>query len=140
MSRTKVSRHFSKASSVYEEHATLQRDVARRLANSLKPWTLTLPSGPVLELGAGTGFFSRELAELLPERKLIVTDISDEMLERNRHLFEEGNLNTDKVEFRQLDAETYQPDDEKFSLITGRSEERRVGKEWRAEGRTEAVK
>src|SRR5690625_1544109 len=119
MSNDNVSSRFSKASSTYEEHATLQREVARRLAASLKPWTLTLPSGPVLELGAGTGLFSRELAELLPERELVITDISDEMLDQNRQLYEERGQNSGKVAFRQMDAEAFQPGDEKFSLITG---------------------
>ena len=119
MSNSTVSHHFSRASSTYEEHANLQRGVARRLAASLEPWTLTLPHGPVLELGAGTGFYTRHLAELLPEKKLVITDISSEMLEQNRLQFKEAVQSFDNVDFRQLDAEAYQPGDEKFSLITG---------------------
>ncbi|MEX2600717.1 MAG: methyltransferase domain-containing protein [Balneolaceae bacterium] len=111
-----VREHFSASTGCYEREAGVQRRTARRLAASLEPWKLTLPSGPVLELGAGTGFYSRELAALFPGRTLDVTDLSPEMI---RACKASVSPEADNVTFRVLDAEEWEPPAGRYALVTG---------------------
>ena len=67
---------FSKHAKTYDRYAQLQRSMAERLASLLPD---SLPSN-VLEIGCGTGLFSRHLLTQ-PIKKLILNDISPGMLE-----------------------------------------------------------
>jgi malonyl-CoA O-methyltransferase len=105
-----ISRSFGARASSYEEHADLQRAVAARLAR-------LLPSHPhprVLELGCGTGLFSRHLAQAYPDGDLVLTDIAPSMIEQCR-----GNLDTvghGRVSFAIMDASRLRQDGD-FDLI-----------------------
>ncbi|MEX1063012.1 MAG: methyltransferase domain-containing protein [Balneolaceae bacterium] len=111
-----VKEKFSNSVHVYEQHARIQEEVAGRLVRSLAPWCMTLPEGPVLELGAGTGFLSRKLPRLLPDRTITITDISPEMLLYCREKMESTNSN---LTFRVLDAERFKPSSDTYALVTG---------------------
>lgn len=108
-----VKKHFSARVEGYDRYASLQREVARQLGRSLEPWRLTLPPGPVLEVGAGTGYLTEELCRLLPERELTATDISPAMVKwcRERLSGKAG------VRFEQMDAESYMPDKSRYALV-----------------------
>lgn len=82
--RKNTSTFFDSAARAYHEHAKVQKQAADRLIASLKPWKEILPAGPVIELGCGTGFLSRQLADLLPERELVFTDIAPGMIDFTR--------------------------------------------------------
>ena len=58
-----VTRSFGARAATYEAHADLQRDVAARLARLLPE----LARPRVLELGCGTGLFSRHLVARYPD-------------------------------------------------------------------------
>jgi malonyl-CoA O-methyltransferase len=115
--RHKVKQHFSEACTEYENEAQIQKETAKRLAASLEPWKLILPDGPILEFGAGTGFFTSELIELFPDRELVVSDISDEMLNCCKDKF--TKVNGEKIQFRLMDAELFEFQEEIFSMIAG---------------------
>lgn len=72
---TKVSRQFSKASVSYDTHAIAQYSAAIKLATLLgerKPVT----NGSVLEIGCGTGLFTKEYAGILHPRRATFVDIT----------------------------------------------------------------
>lgn len=111
-----IASSFSECAESYERHAILQKQVAARLAAALEPWSRGLPDGPILEIGAGTGFFTRNLISLFPTRELTVTDLSEKMVQQCRK-----NLGPDAerghLEFRKLDAELWRPGRERYALI-----------------------
>jgi len=78
--KQQIATSFGDAVSYYDEHATLQQEVADRLIASLQPWRDIIPAGPIIELGCGTGFVTRGLAEMYPNREVQVTDLSEEMV------------------------------------------------------------
>jgi malonyl-CoA O-methyltransferase len=75
-----IGRSFGARATTYEDHADLQRTVAARLAGLLPAY----PRPRVLELGCGTGLFSRHLVERYPDGDLVLTDIAPSMVEQCR--------------------------------------------------------
>lgn len=71
-----IRRRFDRAGSGYEAAAVVQREVAHRLAEAC-PQRLT---GPVLEIGAGSGFLTRLLAPRLEAGPYVALDIAPGML------------------------------------------------------------
>jgi malonyl-CoA O-methyltransferase len=99
--KEKIADSFGKAASYYNDHASLQKEVAERLIASLKPWRDIIPSGPIMELGAGAGFVTKGVADLYPDRKIEVTDLSEGMIEFCRSKFADH----DNMRFKVSDAE-----------------------------------
>jgi malonyl-CoA O-methyltransferase len=75
-----IAQSFGARASSYEENADLQRIIAERLARLLPP--LTAPR--VLELGCGTGLFSRHLLSRYPDGRFLFTDLAPSMVEKCR--------------------------------------------------------
>lgn len=70
----------------YDDHAVIQRQVAKRLAAKIA--ASPLPSRPnILEIGCGTGFLSRALRQKIDGAEWTLTDLSPEMVERCRTAF-----------------------------------------------------
>jgi malonyl-CoA O-methyltransferase len=65
---------FDRRAPLYERHASVQREAAAWVSEWLPPRI----EGPALELGAGTGLFTRHLAPLAPQ--LVATDIAPRMV------------------------------------------------------------
>lgn len=107
--------NFSDAVQYYHEHASLQENIAQRLAKSLDPWKYSLPDGPVLEIGAGTGFLSKHLSQMFKYRDLIVSDLSEEMVEFCKNHLPES----DSITYQTLDAENAEWPELEYALITG---------------------
>lgn len=103
---------FGRSPEYYDRHAEVQKEVAGRLIASLRPWKETLPDGPVLELGCGTGFVTEGLIELFPERELYISDLSAEMLGYCRDKLGEQ----ENVTYRQQDAEHLETDPETYAM------------------------
>jgi malonyl-CoA O-methyltransferase len=75
-----IAQSFGARAASYDEHADLQRAVAERLARLLPP----LASPRVLELGCGTGLFSRHLLARYPNGTFVFTDLAPSMVEQCR--------------------------------------------------------
>jgi malonyl-CoA O-methyltransferase len=92
-----IAQSFGARATSYEENADLQRAVAERLACLLPP----LEAPRALELGCGTGLFSRRLLARYPDGTFLFTDLAPSMLEQCR-------LNVDglgrRVGFEVMDA------------------------------------
>ena len=79
--KRQVAASFSRAAASYDSVAELQRDVGQqllaRLPNQLKPsrW---------LDMGSGTGYFSRALAERFADSEGVALDIAEGMLRHAR--------------------------------------------------------
>ena len=72
-----IASSFSKYARGYDRHARIQKMMAERLASFLPKETLN----QVLEIGCGTGIFTKHLlAHQI--KKIILNDISDEMVKR----------------------------------------------------------
>lgn len=74
--RNDIRRRFDRAGAGYEAAALVQREVALRLAETCPQ---TLP-GPVLEIGAGSGFLTRLLAPRLETGPYLALDLAPGML------------------------------------------------------------
>lgn len=84
LDKRKVAQSFSRAAHTYDAVATLQREVGQHLLQQIPP---NLTPQCALDLGCGTGFFSRRLRQQFPSAELIGVDIAQGMLEfsRNSH-------------------------------------------------------
>src|SRR4029077_2644351 len=75
-----IAQSFGARAETYDEHADLQRGVARRLARLLPQLAAPL----VLELGCGTGLFSRHLLARYSGGTFVFTDLAPSMVEQCR--------------------------------------------------------
>lgn len=76
-----IKKRFNRAESCYEEHALVQKKMAHRLLELTKEHCAVLGIDKdlkILELGAGTGYFSRLLAALYP-KEVTVNDLSPKL-------------------------------------------------------------
>jgi malonyl-CoA O-methyltransferase len=79
LDKKKVAQSFSRAAATYDSVAQLQRDIGAQLFAQL-PASLPTPSS-VLDLGSGTGFFTRQLAARYCESQIIGLDLAQGMLQ-----------------------------------------------------------
>jgi len=94
----------------YEEDAAVQRAAAVALGRRIA--AATLPPRPrILELGCGTGFLTRAVAEAIGPARWTVTDVAPAMVERAR-----AALDLD-ADFRVADGEAVDPALGAFDLI-----------------------
>jgi malonyl-CoA O-methyltransferase len=74
----KIAQSFSRAASTYDAVAGLQRDVGEQLMGALPK---RLPEGArILDVGSGTGFFTRQLAARFSDQDIVGLDIAEGML------------------------------------------------------------
>jgi malonyl-CoA O-methyltransferase len=93
-----IAARFGARAESYEEHAGLQRAVADRLAHLLPD----LERPHVLELGCGTGLFSRHLVKRYPQGYFILTDAAPAMIaECRRNL---TGLGSGRISYEVMDA------------------------------------
>ena len=93
-----VAQSFGARAATYDSHADLQRGVAERLARLLP----ALTSPRVLELGCGTGVFSRHLVARYPDGTFLLTDLAPSMVEQCRRNL--ANAHKQRVSFEVMDA------------------------------------
>jgi malonyl-CoA O-methyltransferase len=93
-----IAASFGARAQSYELHAGLQRAVADRLARFLPE----LDRPCVLELGCGTGLFSRHLVKRYPQGHFVLTDVAPQMIaECRRNL---APLGPAHISFEVMDA------------------------------------
>ncbi len=106
-----IRRKFSRAARNYELYARVQKECAGYLLD-------TLPGGfhPdfILEIGCGSGSYSRLLAERYPEAALTALDFSEEMLAAARRSTAEADITFLREEAEEYLART----GERFALVT----------------------
>jgi len=73
-----IARRFGNKAREYERHALLQRETAETLADFAAPEGTLPGTGPVVEVGCGTGLFTSLVAK--PGRPYLATDIAPEMV------------------------------------------------------------
>jgi len=108
--KARIVRAFSSRAASYDDAATLQLTVARRLAGRIET-TAAAPPRHILEIGCGTGFLSERLAQLYPESDLLLTDIAPIMLSRCRSRL------GDRYRYQVLDGERPEDLTGQFDLI-----------------------
>jgi len=82
ISVNQVRRAFSGATSNYDSHAELQREIGRRLLSHLN-FTKLEPQA-ILDIGCGTGFFTRLLADKYKKSAIYASDLSESMVKHTR--------------------------------------------------------
>lgn len=112
-----IAEQFSKSAKNYHKQAEIQRKVAEGLIASLMPWKDTLPNGPILEVGCGTGFLSEKLIKEFPNQEIVLSDFSEGMLDFCEHRLRDEMELSDSVQFQQLDVNELKDTQEKYSLI-----------------------
>ncbi|PAU93972.1 hypothetical protein CK503_09920 [Aliifodinibius salipaludis] len=112
--KREIADSFSNAASYYDEHAYVQKEVAERLIASLEPWRDIIPAGPIIELGAGTGFVTKGVIDLYPDRVIEVTDLSEGMIEFCSNKF----ADYENLTFKVADAEQVPEFDEPHYGLT----------------------
>jgi malonyl-CoA O-methyltransferase len=78
--KERVQESFSKHASTYDSAAALQFMAARLTAKLIEKNVDLLPAGPILEVGCGTGMLSSLLPAIFPDRQIIFSDISPDMV------------------------------------------------------------
>lgn len=79
ISKQAIARSFSRAAAGYDQHAVLQQEVGQRLLQRLS-YTKLSPRR-ILDLGAGTGFTTKKLANIYPSAEIVVVDLAEGMLQ-----------------------------------------------------------
>ena len=103
-----IERNFSRYAPFYDKYADIQLAAAKRLLE-------VLPKGgvdSVLEIGCGTGNYTRLVRTRFPAARIKALDFSSRMIEVARQ-----KLQGDGVEFITADAEEFDPDGP-FDLVT----------------------
>lgn len=77
-----VRRGFDKAAAAYERSAVIDQEIGQRLLDHLVP--IRVAPLRVLDLGAGTGLGTRELAKRYPKAEVVALDFALAMLRRAR--------------------------------------------------------
>ncbi len=109
--KTIITRNFSKSAYLYDEYADIQRLAADRLIEEI-------PGGSfrrILEIGCGTGIYTRLLKAKFGDSSIRAIDISETMIEVARK-----NTPSENVEFIVGDAEEI-GSEKSYDLITSNS-------------------
>lgn len=83
---------FSRAAESYDSYAVIQKEVARKLALQIKAETGTNEVGTILEIGCGTGNFTKLLAARFPSAQITAIDFSPEMTEKAKAKLRKPNV------------------------------------------------
>lgn len=114
--KDRIIKEFSKNPSYYHKHANAQKESADRLITSLEPWKAIIPSGPILEVGCGTGFLSEHLAKMFGSRTIEISDLSPEMVEFCRSNLDKLS-DAANMHFDVRDAEYVEADENTYGMI-----------------------
>lgn len=108
MDKKTIIRNFTKCAWVYDKYADIQESAAKTLIDGINEKKVNR----ILEIGCGTGNYTRLLRAKFKKAKIKAIDISARMVEVAKE-----KLNNKQIEFIVEDAETMPPE-EKADLIT----------------------
>ena len=108
MDKKAIIRNFSRCAHLYDRYSDVQEETARQLLGTIHKDSFA----NILEVGCGTGNYTRLLRGRFPEAKITALDISGRMIDVARNKLGPGN-----IEFIVNDAEKAVIN-EKFGLIT----------------------
>lgn len=80
--KSSVARSFGRAALTYDEAAILQRRIGVELLDYVAPFIKEASSPQILDLGAGTGFFTSALADMAPNARVVAVDLAESMAKR----------------------------------------------------------
>jgi len=89
INKAQVKRSFSSATHTYDEHAVLQREIADRLLGHID-FTKITPKR-ILDVGCGTGYFTRLLCQRFKKAGVTALDLSENMVKAT-HASHTGRL------------------------------------------------
>lgn len=98
--------NFSKKASSYEANATMQRDIAQKLISFLPDRDFKC----ILDIGCGTGFLTRLIAERYPNARILGIDIAPAMIDQAAQLLKD-------VEFRCCSVYELRDFPQEFDLV-----------------------
>ena len=78
MDKALIRQRFAKATDSYDRQAGMQKHVARHMAEAIKRHIPDSDGWNVLEIGCGTGLFTREYLRGLRPGRLLLNDICPE--------------------------------------------------------------
>ncbi len=103
-----IAQAFSRNATAYDAHATVQTFAAGELAKLIRHRCSTNFSGPIIEIGCGTGLLSEQILRLFPEHQISLLDISETMIaQAQSKLSKNFDLASSRVKFFVADAETF---------------------------------
>ena len=108
MDKKIIKGNFSKHAASYEEHAAIQKSCAEELISMLGDGVF----GDILEVGCGTGMYTRMLCDRYAGASITALDISEDMVRVARK-----KLEGERLKFEIADGENL-AFDKKFDLIT----------------------
>lgn len=122
--KERIKRSFSKAAPTYDHYAFIQKKVAARLIDRTGPRVFK----NILEIGCGTGNYTKMLMQRFPTADITAIDFSAEMISvaaeklRPNKRGEEGRVKQRVVRLLVDDGETFSPGFKKhYDLITSNS-------------------
>ncbi len=111
-----IARTFTRYSDTYDQYAKLQKLSAGFIFENIEEIISSMPVGPVLEIGCGSGLVSEEIVKRLPQRDLVLMDISAGMLTTCRKRLNDASLNHAGIQYVENDAEKLN-EQNKYALI-----------------------
>ena len=113
-----VATNFSKNAATYENAAKFQEEAAVDFGSKLRELRKDFfTQKKALELGAGTGFLSKELLKKLHLNSLKISDISDEMLQVCKNNLQRLEFENTKISFEHLNFNDPFLEEECFDLV-----------------------
>ncbi len=78
MNKRTIAKNFSRAAPTYDKYAVLQQEIGKRLLERLD--LIQINPSLILDIGSGTGFSTKRLAEKYPSAQILNLDIAKGML------------------------------------------------------------
>jgi malonyl-CoA O-methyltransferase len=111
VNKSLVSRRFNRAAATYDQHATVQIQMARQLMQRLQTDQQVVTS--ICEIGCGTGYLTDLLAKKYPDVQIVAIDFAPHMIE-----IAKTKVNHSNVTWITGDAEeVYRAIDHQFDVI-----------------------
>jgi malonyl-CoA O-methyltransferase len=109
--KEQIKKQFNHAKNTYDQHAIVQQEMAKQLSNLL-PKDDQIKN--ILEIGCGTGLFTKLLLKQYPTASLLAVDLADEMIEKaKQQLTSLSQVQLRVADIEELDLSTLPP----FDLI-----------------------